>query len=801
MIRNYFKIAWRSLIKNRLYAAVNILGLFAGIVFALLIGSYVWQEIQVNHNIKNAENQYLLTSQWTDPNRGVDFTTLGPLAKTLKDDYPHLVANYYRWDGINSVVSKGDKNFREGVQLGDKSLVEQFGFDLMHGDPATVFEEPYSVLIKPEKALKYFGRFDVVGETLKMQNNGGETHDFKITGVLAAQGENSVTHLNDNNNNGFFVAKNTAQYFERGDLENWDLSIFPSYVELEKGVTAEDLSLPLREILKRHTSEDIQKNLIIKPIKLTDYFLEKDNALVKRMLYTLSYIGLFIVLMAMMNFVNIAISHSGSRMREIGIRKVLGGQRKQLIVQFLTESIALVTAAMVLAIVAYPFLRPWFGQLIGKEIIPLAEFPISFALIPFAIVLVIGLLAGLYPAFVLSSLKSIDSLKGKLKMNGQGVILRKALVGFQFTVALVVLIATLLVTQQVDYFFGKNLGYNKEYLISAAVPRDWTDAGTQKMLSLRDQFASLPEVKDVSLSYEIPNGNNGFQLPIYSAGQNPETAHSTQAFVADEYFLETYQIPLLAGSIFNRNTKDANSVIINKMAMESYGFKTAQEAVGQQIHVKGEDDPLIILGVVGDFHFESLHKQIKPQAFFNVSAMFTYRFLSFKLQPGNIETGLTALQQKWSSLLPGSAFEYKFMDDTLGKLYSNEIQMKKAAYTSTGLALIIVLLGIFGLVSLSIQKRIKEIGIRKVLGASVPNISVLFVKEFAMILAVSIAVACPLAYLMMQGWLDDYAYRIKIGGEPFIWAISIIGVITLVLIVLQTLKTAIANPVKSLRTE
>ena len=799
MIRNYLKIAWRNLTKNPLYTSINIIGLFSGISFALLIAAYIWQENQVNQNLKNAENQYLLTSQWKDPNMGADFTTLGPLAKTLRDNYPNLVADYYRWDGITSVISKGDTNFREGIQLGDESFLRQFGFKLLYGNATTAFDEPFSVVIKAKKALKYFGKTDVVGKTLSLQNYSGETHNFKITGILAEQGQNSVTHLNANNDNGFFIPKNTSDYFQRNSYEDWNASIYPSYVELQPGVSAEDLRLPLGEIIKDNTSEVIQKNLSVLPVKLTDYYLQKDNNLVERMLYTLGFVGLFITLMAMMNFVNITIGHSGNRMQEIGIRKVLGGQRKQLIFQFLTESVVLVAIAMIMALIAYPFLRPWFGQLIGKEIISLSSFPVYYAFIPFGIVLFVGILAGFYPALALSSLKSIDSLKGKLKVGATGLLFRKALVGFQFTLALIVLIAALLVSKQVNYFFGKNLGYDKEYVVSATVPRDWSPEGVKKMETIRNELATLPEVKSATLSYEIPDGNNGFQIPIYKSGTNPDISLTAQGFVSDKNYLDTYGIKLLTGSFFDATGNNPNNIVVNKNAVEALHLGNPEEALGKQVRINGQTNALTIKGVTDDFHFESMHEAIKPQVFFNVRAVPQYRYLSFKLNPGNVNAGLTAIQNKWSELMPGSSFEYKFMDDTLKNVYANEIQLKKAAYTATGIALIIVLLGVFGIISLSIQQRVREIGIRKVLGASTGSISLLFLKEFLITLCVAIALACPISYLLMQGWLSDYAYRIIVGIDPFLIAAISISAITVLLIMLQTLRAAMNNPVESLK--
>lgn len=801
MLKNHFKIAWRNLKKKKLYTAIHILGLFTGISFALLIVAFVWQEYQVNENLKNSEQQYILTSQWKNPNMGIDFATLAPLAESLKENYPQLVANYFRWDGITSIISNGNTNFRESIQLGDESFLDMYGFDLLHGNAKTAFENPFSVVIKPQKAIKFFGKTDVVGETLTIQNFDGKSREFTITGVMSEIPENSVSQFFRTDDNGFFIAKSAAPYFDRENFQNWETTYFVSYIELQPGKTAKDLEVPIQELIKKHTFEEIQKNLSVTPVKLTDFYINKDNGTVKRMLYTLSIIGLFILLMAMINFINISISHSGSRMREIGIRKVLGGRRKQLIIQFLTESTILAGIATLLACVAYSFLRPWFGDLIGKELITFSQFPTYFIFIPILLIALIGILAGLYPAFILSSFKSIDALNGKLKKKFSGEAQLKALLGFQYVTALVVLIAALIVAQQVDFFFGKGLGYEKEYVVTAAAPRDWTPEGVQKMKTIRNEFKEIPSVQNVSLSYEIPNGNNGFQISSYKAGDNPDLAVTAQGFVADESYLETYKIPLLAGKNLLADEPNANTVVINKKAVETYGFKNVDDAIGQQLTVIGENDPLTITGVYGDFHFETMQQQIKPQVIFNVNSNAIYRYLTFKLKSTSVNQSLTEIQKKWQILMPGSSFEYKFMDETLESLYAAEIQFKKAANTATILALLIVLLGIFGMVALSIDKRIKEIGIRKVLGASVKSIGYLFVKEFLIILAISIIVACPLAYWLMQLWLENYAYRIAINLQPFLIAIAIIGGVTIVLIILQTLKIAHQNPTEALRKE
>lgn len=801
MIRNYIKIAWRDIRKHRFFSIVNIVGLFTGILFTLLIGAYIWGELQVNKSFRNHDRQYILTTISTDPNVGYELATFGPLAKRLKEDYPALVADYYRYDGITSVISKGDKHFREGLQVGDSNLLQMYGFKALYGDVKTALNDPYSVVITEEKAIKYFGRKNVVGEYISVQSFSGSTHDFKITSVLNEMPQNSITELAKGYKNSFFIPVNTLSYFGRTDIESWNNLFIASYVELKKGVDPEDLEKPIRQLVQQNADPGLAKVITVKPVLLSDYYLQEYNGLVKRMLYTLSFTGLFILLMAIVNFINIAISHSSARMREIGVRKVLGGLKKQLVLQFLVESMLLVSFATLLSLIAYPFIKSLFEQIVGRELPALSNFPVYFILIPAVIVLAVGFLAGIYPAFILSSMQVVDSLKGKLKTVKENFLLRKSLVAFQFSVAIIVLVAAVIVAQQVAHFFGRGLGYNKEFIVSAQVPRDWTSDGVKKMIAVRDEFARLPQVNNVSLAYEIPDGANAGQAPLYKSGTDSTQITYLQLLRTDENYLSTYQVPMLTGSFFDKNGLDSGKMVINETAITTLGFRNAEEAIGKQYRVPGDPTLFTIKGVVRNFHFGSMQKAIPPIVFFNVRYSPLFRYLSFKLKPGNVNASIAAIQKKWSQVLPGTSFEYTFMDDTLQKLYASEVQLKKAAYTSTVLALIIVLLGILGLVSLSIQKKAKEIGIRKVLGASVTSIISLFMKEFVWIMLIAGVIACPLAWMIMQGWLNDYAYRISITATPFVVSVAALATITILLITLQTVKAGLENPVKSLRME
>lgn len=795
------RVAWRNILKNGLYSAVNVIGLFAGILFFLLVGAHVWSEMQINRTLRNADRQYFLTSIWKDPNLGMEITAPAPLGKRLREQYPQLVADYYRWDGITSGISKGDKHFREGIQIGDSTMLRMFGFELLHGDPARAMSEPYTVVLTESKARKIFGKTDVVGETLGVQSFDGNKREFRVTGVLRELPENSVTHLLGGDPNGIFVPLGTAAYFGRSDMDLWPNIIIPTYIELQAGVEAADLEEPLRQLIAREGADFEKANLSIRPVAMTDYYLGQNGGSVRRMLYALASVGLFILFMAVVNFVNLSVGRSGARIREIGVRKTLGGLKHQLIVQFLTESIVLSAVATLLACVAYPLARPFFAQIIGKDLPALTGFPVAFALAPPVLAAAVGLLAGAYPAFFLASMKTVDSLKGKLRSAGENIALRKYLVGFQFSVALFVIVAALVVANQVNHFFEKNLGYDREFVVSAQVPRDWTPAGVRRMLTVRNEFARMPEVREVCLSFEIPNGNNGGQPPLYRAGADSTTAIVCQQLTTDEKYLDTYRIALLAGAYFDSRGLDSGKVVLNERAALALGFERPETAVGQPLRVSGSPEIFTVKGVVKDFHFGSMQAQIQPMVLYSVYGNPVFRYLSFKIRPEHVGESMAALQRKWSELLPGSAFEYTFMDDVLAKLYTRELQLKKAAYMATALALLIALLGVLGLVSLSLRRRLKEIGVRKVLGASGAGIVGLFLKEFMLVLLLAGLLVCPLAWYLLDKWLNAYAYRIALTPAVFAAALAGMALLTALLIGLQSARAASSNPVDTLRSE
>ena len=801
MLRSYLKIAARNLWKQKLFSGINIFGLAIGIALTLIVGAYIWKELQVNQQLNNIHNQYVIRSKWKDPNMGLEFTTIGPLAKALKEQYPHLVSNYYRMDGISSTVSKENKAFRELLQIGDSTLLTMYGFLLKYGDPESALEAPFSLVITVESALKYFNRENVVGETLTIESFSGEKRDFKITGVVDLPEQNSITHFGGQAYQ-FFIPENTLTFFGRS-IEEWTNTIVLGYVELAEGIEPKDLQEPMEQVLQLNTPTRIHENLEPYLFSLQDYHLNDNKGMVRKMLYTLSGMAIFILLMAIINFVNITISQSSSRMREIGVRKVLGSLRKELIAQFYIETILLVILSTIIGIIVYLITKPFFESLLGKNLIRLFEFPPIFIGIVGVFIILISLIAGAYPSLLLSSYKSVDSLKGKLNAGNERIWLRKGLVGFQFFTASIVLITSFIVSKQIWYFFNTDLGYDKNYIVSVDLPRNWTREGVNKMNNIRDQFAALPETDHTTLSYQVPNGNNPGQILIYKLGTDSTQAISAEVLITDEYYASTYGIQMVAGTFFNEPGafEDYHNIVINEKQAQAFGWKDPKDAINQKIRFINNPYPHTIKGVIKDYHYSSLHTAIQPIVFRHVNAAVYHRYLSFKIKPGNINRSLTILERKWSILLPGTPFNYTFMDETLAKLYQTELQLEKAAHTVTVLAIIIAILGVFGLVAINIQKRTKEIGIRKVVGASTYNVTSLFLKDFLPVLITASIIACPVAYWIMLNWLNQYEYSISITFEPFVITIAVLGIITSVLIGIQSIKAALVNPIESLRQE
>lgn len=804
MFGNYFKLAWRNLRKNPMLTTINAVGLSVGLGCLFLTMAYLWREMNVNAIIPDNERVLALKSNWKKPGMGLEFTTLAPLAKALYESNPQLVEQYYHHDGISSIVTVGDQHFSEGLQPGDSTFLEIFGFELLAGTAEGALNKPFTLVLTASMAEKYFGRTDVVGETLRIQSFSGEEQAFEITGVLRDLPYNTVTNYN-NSSNEIFLSAASLDFFGRKEaFESWQNPYLISYVRLREGVAPEDIQQPISQLLETHTPPEIHTNLEIYTTPLSDYYLQLNNHSARRMMYTLGFIALFILFMAVVNFINTSVSNSLTRLKETGLRRVLGGNRNQIQVQFLVESVLFSMLAAMAGLLVYALARPAFSSILGKDIPPLPAFPVGFLLIPLITALIVGLLAGSYPALVLSRQPSVAALQGKLKAVKEKKFLRRALLTLQFATASVVFIGAIIVHRQVDYFFNADLGYDKEGVIVLRTPRDWTEAGVRKMQAARDEFVRLPEIADATFSFEIPDGQSGsISNKLYRSVQEPGEAVTATSMVTDASYQKTYGMRMAAGHFFDTAGSPVNqsAIILNETAAKSLGWNDPERAIGEQVHLNDQDEPFTVRGVIEDFHFNTMHESIRPIFFTHVTRGQLFRYFSFKLEPGDLMAAMGVIRQKWSALFPDAPFDYQFMDETLANRYQDELQLRTASRLATGIALLIVLLGVFSIVLLSVTRRIREIGIRTVLGATSRQVVWLFGKEFFWVIFTANLIAWPLAWMLLKRWQAHYAYQVEIGGTAFLLTAVLIMLLTGLIVGWLVRQKMRVDPALSLRSE
>lgn len=799
MLKNNLLLAFRHFRKRKFYALLTLLSLTVSLAFTELIIDFVWQQWQVNGELHQAPQQYILRSQWTQPGMGYEDATLAPLAKALATDYPDLVANFYRFDAITTAVSVGNHHFiREVAQMGDPTLFTMFGFTLLYGQASTALRAPNALVITETNALRYFGRTDVLGRVVQLTNYEGKKQDFVITGVLAKPAKNSVTYLWDTPVD-LFIPFNSLK--GRSNPEDWAVNNFTSFLQLQPGVQRQDLDRPIQHLLAKHTPVAIQNNLHPFLTRLTDYYRNFNQGIISKTVYTLSLITLFVLMMALINLANLALSNAADRVLETGVRKAMGSGKAQLVGQHLVESLLLALLAFILSLLLYEVSRSWFSTVLESPLESILEFSAMKAGSALLLSLFMGLLAGWYPAFKLAQGPVIESLKGRFGSIQQGILFRRLLITIQFTVALTVFWGALLVSQQLSYLFTQEAGYNKEEIVLVSLPRDWTKEGVARMTTISQELARLPQVKAVSLSSTTLKGGAGYIMPLFGAGKDSTQAVPTFLIQADESFLQTYQIPLLAGRYYTSGQSN-DELVLNESASKALGFSRPQQAISRPIYTQGSSKPITIIGVTKDFAFHSLRDKIQPTAIGHVNGggyLFTY--FSIKLQTDNLPQAIAKLDERFRQLLPQEPFDYGFADEAVQQLYQHELRLEKASRIATLLAMLIIGIGVVGLVSVSMVRRAKEMAIRKVLGASVSRLARLFMQEFISTMLLAMLMALPLLYWLGQSWLQGFAYHVTIN-----WLLVIsIGLIFLIGIVIligfQTWQLTRSNPVNALRDE
>jgi putative ABC transport system permease protein len=785
MIKNYIIIALRNIRRNLGYAFLNVFGLTLGIASCLVIFLIVRNELTYD-NFPKADRTYRVTLNAIDFNSNVSLA----VAPAMRADFPELEVSQVMYSQ-EVMVKVNNNRFREkDFAFADEHFTTIFDYQWIAGDPKTALKEPNSIVLTESVARKYYGDKDPMGQAINIENQ----LNAKVTGVIKDVPGNrslpfkmlvsfeSIKSQMKNNmstfwaiGGGFFTFILLPQHYSIHRVE----SRIPAFLHKNWGKeVAKDVHLPLQPLKDIHFDQRYINN-VITPTSKDTY-------------YALFGVALLIIITACINFINLATAQAIKRAKEVGVRKVLGAQRSQLIKQFLGETSILVLIALVLGIsIAALFLAEagnWLNIKIGAD--QLTQ-PIVIGWITCLTILVI-LIAGLYPAFVQSAFQPVDSLKNNTGHFTRGFTLRKGLVVAQFSISQILIVGTLVVAHQMDFFQNQDLGFNKDAVISVALP----DSGKNEVF--RHELASNPGVKQVSFSSGAPSYNNNFtsfSAPAFGVTKDDVT----ELKFIDENYIDMFGIKMLAGEkVTKKDVKDTSQTFVaNETLIHKIGFMNPHDAVGKRIRLNGRS--ATIIGVVQDFQSESKHKKRRACALeYDAGAFF---MATIKLQPTGIPQTIDRINKSWSSLFQNNLFEYQFLDEHIASYYTQEQKVYTAFKLFSLIAIFIGCLGLYGLISFAASQRTKEIGIRKVLGAPIMSIIGLFSKEFILLISVAFFIAAPIGYYAMHNWLQNYAYHINIGAGIFIIAIAASVSIAAITISYQAIKAAFVNPVKSLRSE
>ena len=793
MIKNYLKIAFRNLWRHKIFSIINIMGLAVGMTACFLIFLYVKFELSYDSFHSKADRIYRVVADIKTPTEVINASCPSwAVPPNAKDEFPE-VESFVRVLNDHVLVRKGDIKFQEeNAVWADSAFFHVFDFKLLKGNPQTALKDQFSIIFSEKAAKKYFGKEDPIGQTLLVT---GDAFPAKVTGIMKDIPENSqikadmvlsMTTITQN-----FAPKIDSQWGNYGPS---------AYLLLRQHTSARSLTAKFPSFLEKRNGTEMKKSqmyptLFLEPLK--DVYLRSTRDGNKtgniNNVYIFSIVAIFILLIACINFINLTTARSAERAKEVGIRKVVGAAKTQLTKQFIGESIILCLIAFLLTLLFSWLLLPVFNQLAGKTISSsIFENGRYVALVFFASI-GIGFLAGIYPALVLSSFKPVVVLKGKFATGTRGILLRKILVVSQFTISIGLIIATIIVYNQMSYMRNQDLGFKKDQVL---VMDTYGDKGKD---AFKQALTSIPTVKSVATSSSVPgSGNPGAYSEIENVKGDLQIANLDLYFVDFDY-INQFKIKMVAGRGFSRDfaTDTTQAMVLNEAAVKMFGYSSPQQAIGRRFKQWGREGKII--GVMKDFHFRSLQQPIKP--------------LSMRIEPGgcnlvsinvsasNLPATISAVERKWKSLIPNRPFSYFFLDEFFDKQYRAEERFGKLFLNFAILAIFISCLGLLGLASYSTLQRTKEIGIRKVLGASVSNIVNLLSRDFLKLVAISSIIAFPVAWYAMNKWLQDFAYRIGMSWWVFLMAAILATLIALFTISFQAIRAAIANPVKSLRTE
>jgi len=819
MIKNYLKVALRSIFRNKLTAFINIAGLALAMMCCMLIYLYIRDEVSYDKQNASADRIYRVTRNFLSddgtPNLHLGHTA-PPFGPLLKNDFGEIevMARTINFGIVVGLEENGklEKNFSEDkLYIAEPDIFKIFDFKIVTGDASTALTRPFTVMLSRKTALKFFNDVNVVGKRLRADNK----FDLEVTGVY--EDLTPQNHWHPEYLVSFSTLENDDIYGRKNLETNWGNNSFGTYLLLEKGADPKKIEARFPAFLDKHFGNYAKANWGVpadwRASKTTTLFLQKvtdihlHSHLDSEMetngninsVYMMGIVGLFIILIACFNFINLSTARATKRAKEVGLRKVVGAFKTQLITQYLSESVLTSFFALILG-TALAFVGiQWLNAFANKSLSlnPVDQWPLMIGLLAFAVV--VGILAGVYPAFVVSGFKPALVLKGQQgSTRGKGG-LRKILVVAQFAISITLIIATAITFQQLGYLNSLDLGYTKDQVVTVPYFNEELDPVYD---AFYNELTKSSHIKNVARSSRIPTGRllDSQGAPLIMKGDSLVSSTVTTKNLAVDYeFFKTYDVPVVSGRNFSKAiiTDDTLAFIVNEAAAKAYGWKTPEEGINKDFNYGGTTGKLV--GVVKDFHFESLHQEIVPMVFYPRKG--GYRRLSVSISGKNMKEGMAHLEKLWHEFLPKRPFDYEFLSERYKNLYAAEQKQSQLFTIFSGLAIFIACLGLFGLATFNTMQRVKEIGIRKVLGASVPNILGLLSKEIVVLILVANALAWPVAWYFMQKWLGTFAYHIDMNlFAYFLAAISAI-VLALITVSTQTIRAATSNPSQTLRYE
>jgi len=784
MFRNYFKIAFRNLLRHRVYSVINVMGLAVGMAIFILILSYVQNELSYDSFHERSDQLYrLMRVEKMEGRMSTSSYVPAPLAPALLNDFPEII-HVVRMTGTGGVtINHKDKSFVERrLILADAPFFEAFSFPLVKGNPKTALQDKYSVVITEEIAEKYFGDEDPIGKILTCANR----IDLKVSAVAKNLPLNTVLDFDFLSS---FELINELLGFNY--LDSWGAFNFSTYVMAREDILHSEFEKKSVEACQRYRpSETLDHQLLfslfLQPI--TKVHLGTD---VMAFIYIFSAIALFILILACVNFMNLAVAQSSAREKEVGMRKVIGANRFQLIKQFLGESVFLSFIALPIAVCIVELLLPVYNRLLNLNLRMDYFQNWTFVVGLVATALLVGIISGSYPAFYASAMRPVHTLKSALKSASKRTILRSILVVSQFSVSIILIIGTIVMHNQLHFIRNRDLGFNKENIMSVVL---YDRNLSQNYESLKSELLRNPNISSASGNYFMGGGNNTVQWE----GMKENDYMPMRYFTVDADFLDTFQIELLEGRNFQKGSlSDVKySYLLNESAVKALGWESG---VGKQFQVQMAGSEMgQVIGVVKDFHFQTLHREIRPLA---LKTAPSFSVVSMKIVPDDIPGTIAFIRSQIKERAPNAPFEYYFVDNDIDKMYRSDKIMSRMLSHFSFLAIFIACLGLLGLTSFSIIQRTREIGIRKVLGASTSTIVVLLTKQFTKWVIVANIIAWPIAYYAMDRLLQFYAYRISIGIWIFLLAAFLALVIAVSTVGFQAMRAALANPADALRYE